>query len=269
MPDEATGRNQGRWWMLTIPQQDFVPYLPPGFAYIKGQLEIGAGGFAHWQICGCADRSRRRAWIRRTFGPFHCELTRSEAAIDYVWKEDTRVNGTQFELGRKPIQRNESRDWDAVWEAAIAGDITSIPADIRIRCYSTLKRIRQDYLVPIAVERTCTVFWGPTGTGKSRRAWEEAGMEAYPKDPNTKFWCGYVGQKTVIIDEFRGRIDISHLLRWLDRYPVRVEVKGGSHPLQAEKVWITSNLHPREWYPEVDVLTVEALMRRLEIINIV
>lgn len=268
MPDAVAGR-QGRWWMLTIPQQDFTPYVPPGITYIKGQLEIGAGGFTHWQIVANCDRSRRLSWMRSTFGSVHCELTRSDAALEYVWKEDTRVDGTQFEFGQQPIQRNAKRDWDDIWSKAVAGEYYAIPADVRIRCYSTLKRIRADHLVPVAVVRTCTVLWGSTGTGKSRRAWTEAGVEAYPKDPNTKFWCGYSGQEFVIIDEFRGRIDISHLLRWLDRYPVRVEVKGGSYPLQATKFWITSNLHPREWYPEVDAATVEALMRRFEIINVV
>jgi len=61
--------------------------------------------------------------------------------------------------------------------------------------------------------RTCWVYWGRTGTGKSRRAWDEAGVDAYPKDPRTKFWCGYFGQANVIIDEFRGGIDVAHLLR--------------------------------------------------------
>jgi len=68
------------------------------------------------------------------------------------------------------------------------------------------------------------------------------------------------------MDEFRGAIDIGHLLRWLDRYPVIVEVKGSSAVLKAEKIWITSNLHPREWYPLLDEATYLALERRL-IIN--
>jgi len=71
----------------------------------------------------------------------------------------------------------------------------------------------------------------------------------------------------VVMDEFRGDIDISHLLRWLDRYPVVVEIKGSSTPLVAEKIWITSNLHPSAWYPNLDPLTQEALLRRLTIIN--
>ena len=115
------------------------------------------------------------------------------------------------------------------------------------------------------MERSAKVFWGRTGTGKSRLAWEEAGLEAYAKDPRTKWWDGYMGQTHVVIDEFRGTIDIVHLLRWLDRYPVRVENKGGSVSLSATRFWFTSNLDPRLWYPDVDAETVAALVRRIEI----
>lgn len=118
---------------------------------------------------------------------------------------------------------------------------------------------------PSAQEKVVKVFWGKTGTGKSRRAWEEAGWDAYPKDPNTKFWDGYQHQENVVIDEFRGKIDISHMLRWLDRYPVIVECKFGAVSFNARKIWITSNKNPRDWYPDLDSETVDALLRRLEI----
>lgn len=117
------------------------------------------------------------------------------------------------------------------------------------------------------MERSTRVYWGGTGTGKSRLAFEEAGQGAYPKDPRTKFWCGYNGQESVIIDEFRGGIDIGHLLRWLDRYPVIVEVKGGAHVLRATKFWITSNLSPDAWYPDIDEETRLALRRRLTVVH--
>lgn len=119
----------------------------------------------------------------------------------------------------------------------------------------------------MAEEKSTVVFWGPTGTGKSRRAWEEATFDAYPKGPTNIWWCGYRGQENVVIDEFRGQIGISHMLRWLDRYPVVVEVKGSSVVLQAKKIWITSNLHPKDWYPELDEETYKALLRRLNIIE--
>jgi len=53
------------------------------------------------------------------------------------------------------------------------------------------------------------------------------------------------------------------MLRWLDRYPVRVERKGNSTVLLAEQIWITSNLHPDAWYPELDLETKMAFLRRL------
>lgn len=195
----------------------------------------------------------------------HCELSRSEAADAYVWKEETRVPESQFELGRKPHRRNNAADWDAIWEAAKSGAVLDIPANVRVQHYRTLRTIASDYSTPIALERQVFVFCGRTGTGKSRRAWDEAGFSAYPKDPRTKFWDGYRDQRNVVIDEFRGGIDIAHLLRWLDRYPVLVEIKGSSTPLVAEKIWITSNLHPFNWYPDLDEETRNALLRRLQI----
>lgn len=149
--------------------------------------------------------------------------------------------------------------------AAKLGALEAIPARIRVISYRTLRSIAADYDKPVAILRTVFVFWGATGTGKSRRAWLEAGDDAYCKDPRSKFWCGYQSEPNVIFDEFRGGIDIAHLLRWFDRYPVRVEIKGSSVPLVGSSIWITSNLDPQMWYPEVDEATRLALMRRLEI----
>jgi len=192
------------------------------------------------------------------------EPSRSDAARAYVHKEDTR-DGDQFEFGQLPCNRNSSTDWERVKELAKSGELDAIPSDIYVRYYRTLCSIAADHAEPVGMEKSVRVYYGATGTGKSRRAWEEAGSNAYAKDPRSKFWCGYRSHAHVIVDEFRGGIDISHLLRWLDRYPVNVEVKGSSRPLMATKIWITSNLHPREWYPELDEETKSALLRRLQI----
>jgi len=58
---------------------------------------------------------------------------------------------------------------------------------------------------------------------------------------------------------------VSHLLRWFDRYPVIVEVKGSSVVLNAKKIWITSNLSVEQWYPDLDSETCQALRRRLNV----
>lgn len=258
---------QGRYWMLTIPQHLFTPYLPEGICWIKGQLEEGnEGGYLHWQLVVACRSKKTLSYIKSIFGSeIHGELTRSAAAEQYVWKEDTRVQGTQFELGTKALKRNSATDWDEIRQLARTNQLERIPGDVYVRYYGNLRRIASDNQQPIAMERTCRVYWGASGVGKSRRAWDEAGLEAYPKDPRTKWWDGYRGQPNVVIDEFRGDIGISHILRWLDRYPVSVETKGSQQPLAATTFWITSNLDPRCWYPDLDEDTKQALLRRLEI----
>lgn len=261
---------QGKYWLLTIPRHKFVPYLPPDCEYIRGQLEQGESTeYLHWQVIVCFKRKVRLREVKRVFAEeTHAELSRSAAATEYVWKEDTRITGTQFELGELPFKRNSRTDWEVVRRKAQEGDLLSIPPDVYVRYYHSLRSIRQDHLKPSAVYRTTLCLWGRTQLGKSRRAWHEAGMEAYAKDPRSKFWDGYQGQEHAIFDEFRGGIDVAHLLRWLDRYPVNVEIKGSSVPLRVNKYWFTSNVPPNLWYPGLDNETLDALLRRMTVINV-
>lgn len=256
---------QARYWICTIPRDSWEPCLPNSAVWVVGQPEKGESGYLHWQFLVAFGAKKTLAQVKAVLPNVgHYEPTRSSAAETYVRKELTR-DGEPFEFGRKPFRRNSAADWDLVKQAAKSGDLEAIPSDIFIRYYRTLRAIAGDYAKPIAMERQVFVFYGPTGTGKSRRAWAEAGPEAYAKDPRSKFWCGYQGQESVVLDEFRGGIDISHLLRWTDRYPVYVELKGSSLPLSVSKFWITSNLHPSLWYPELDAATYAALERRLTI----
>lgn len=229
----------------------------------RGHGTGDGNGFLHWQLVANFKKPTRLPAVKASFSDqAHCEPTKSAAALDYVWKDDTRVEGTQLELGTQPFKRNSERDWERVRAMAREGRLDDIDGEVYIRHYNNLKRIAVDNMQPVAVVREVYVFWGRTGTGKSRRAWNEGTLQAYPKDPRTKFWDGYRGQDNVVIDEFRGGIDVAHLLRWLDRYPVVVEVKGSSVVLTAKKIWITSNIPPDQWYPDLDQETKNALLRR-------
>lgn len=265
---EKAARRQGIYWMLTIPHYGFTPFLPPIVAYIKGQLESGhESGYLHWQLMLVFKRKKSLHAIKGYFGDYHAELTRSDAASEYVWKEDTRVCGTQFELGAQPFQRNDSTHWDRIRKQAEQGNFEEMPSQIYICHYRNLRQIAMDNIQPIQLFRRVRVYCGTTGTGKSYRAWSEATLNAYPKDPGTKFWYGYNRQENVVIDEFRGEITIANLLRWVDDYPCIVETKGSGCALVCRNIWITSNLHPRNWYPSLDPSTMDALLRRLEIVE--
>lgn len=260
--------------MLTIPHHGFTPYLPKQVCWIKGQLEIGTGGtnFLHWQIIVLFRRKQSLCAVRECFGPFHAGVViYEEAATDYVWKEESSVPGTRFELGERPFRRNSSEDWERIWHYATLNDLLSIPAGIRIQHYRTLQSIAGDYAEPVDFIRESKCYWGATGTGKSRIGRERAiaaGVRAYPKDPKSKFWYGYRGQEYVVIDEFEGGIDISHILRWTDRYAVCVEIKNSSRILSARVFYFSSNIPPERWWPHASPEQYAAFERRVEIIHV-
>lgn len=119
---------QARYYLLTIPHADFTPWLPPGVAYIRGQLESGnEGGYLHWQLLAVFKRKITLTGAKDVFGNrAHIEPSRSAAADEYVWKEETRIAGTQFELGERPFRRNNQTDWDSVRTSAKRGALDGI-----------------------------------------------------------------------------------------------------------------------------------------------
>lgn len=139
---------QARYFLLTIPHHLFTPYLPNGISYIKGQLEMGANtGYKHWQVLVAYPKKVTVARVKQDFGDsIHVEITKSSAANDYVWKEETSIQNTRFELGKLAIKRNCPEDWDAIWDAAKKGKMEDIPANIRVTSYNALQRIAKGNL---------------------------------------------------------------------------------------------------------------------------
>lgn len=84
------------YWMLTIPEvTGWVPQVNDTLVWIKGQLEVGAGGYRHFQaVCGFTKQITLAQAKVHFPNESHLEKTRSQAADQYVWKEDTRVADT-------------------------------------------------------------------------------------------------------------------------------------------------------------------------------
>jgi hypothetical protein len=84
-----------------------------------------------------------------------------------------------------------------------------------------------------------------------------------PKTHNTAPWMdGYIGQSVIFFDEFYCDIPLGWMLQALDKYPMQVEVKGGSTWLVPEIIYIASNLDPQEWYEHRPSAQRDALRRR-------
>lgn len=105
-----------------------------------------------------------------------------------------------------------------------------------------------------------TILWGDPGTGKTRRAYGDG--DAYIK-PFGQWWDGYVGQSTVIFDEFTGWLSLEEINKICDRYPYQCAVKGSYVWLRATKFYFTSNKDPREWWPMADPRSFDAFKRRV------
>lgn len=92
------------------------------------------------------------------------------------------------------------------------------------------------------------VCYGPTGSGKTEWVKENFPGAYWLSDPTGKWWPGYFGQDTVVLDEFSGKLDYRTLLRMLDSTELRVESKGSSALLRTSTFVFTSNINPDRWY---------------------
>jgi hypothetical protein len=102
-------------------------------------------------------------------------------------------------------------------------------------------------------------YFGPPGTGKSRRAREE-NPSAYIKAQN-KWFDGYSGEKAIILDDLDTGTLGHYLKIWGDRYSCSGEIKGGTVNLVHELFIITSNYHPDKLWPD-DEEMCKAIKRR-------
>jgi len=113
------------------------------------------------------------------------------------------------------------------------------------------------------------VLWGDAGVGKTRYAYASSEPEDVfilnKSNSGNLWWDNYEGQRTLIIDDFYGWVEHSTLLRILDRYPFRLEIKGSTTWAAWKQVYITSNRHPSTWYSKSFDWTEDmALQRRLD-----
>lgn len=98
-----------------------------------------------------------------------------------------------------------------------------------------------------------TLLYGPSGCGKTRQVFDTESLDdlwVKPADDNMWF-DGYDNHPAALLDDFAGRlskVSLVSLLRMLDRYVVQFPVKGGFVYFAPQRIWITTNIHPSEWY---------------------
>lgn len=107
------------------------------------------------------------------------------------------------------------------------------------------------------------VIHGAGGLGKSALIEYLVGTEeVFWKSQGDEWWDGYQNEPVVVLDDLDGTFfKFRYLLRLLDRYPFKVQTKGGMLEFNSKLIIITSNVSPEEWYPNCDTKLVT---RRIE-----
>lgn len=114
-----------------------------------------------------------------------------------------------------------------------------------------------------------TVLYGGAGLGKTQSAWAKnpSIYKLNPKEDETLWFDYYDGEDVLLIDDFDGQgISYKYMLQLLDGYQMRLPIKGGFTFAKWKKVIITSQNHPKYWFPLNTHLNDEmnnALFRRI------
>lgn len=240
--------------------------LPEPILYLVFGKETGSSGTPHLQGYMSLSARKTMASVKGILcDRVHLEVAKGtpRQAANYCKKD-----GDYKEFGNIPGGKGTRTDLKEVVTQIKKGATFRTIADSHpeaiIRYGSGILRLRQMYRPERTHPPTIWVFYGPTGTGKTRRVWEFAEKEELWVHPGNQWFDGYDGQKMVLLDDFDGSwFKLAYLLRLLDRYPMSVPVKGDHAWWYPTTIYITSNLEPKEWYPNGNPQHVAALMRRL------
>jgi len=246
----------------------------PALAYAVWQLEQGECGTPHFQGYASFSAQTRLTAVRKLSARAHWEPRRGshDQARDYCLKEDGRLDGP-WTIGKEPVnQQGKRSDLIALQASIKQGDSDVDLWDAHFGPMLRYHRAVSVYKRVLGKRRTeppqVHVYWGATGIGKSRTVAELSPNGFYKiKHSSTDWWDGYDGVQDIILEEFYGWLPWMWFLQLLDRYPMVVEVRGGTVNVNSPRIFITSNSHPRAWYRYGGTMVFATLRRRLTTVS--
>jgi len=244
---------------------------------IAGEELAPSTGTPHLQGYVYYANAVRKSTVRRDFPGCHVLIANGTPSQNELYCRktrpvDTHPNEVVYERGCIPItsaQKGamERARYDSAWALAKIGDIENIDADIRLRLYSSIRRIEKDYMPPVErLSAPCGVWiFGLSGCGKTRSVLD-AYPDLYPK-PRNQWWDGYQREDIVLLDDV-DKFDVGlggKLKHWADSYPFIGENKGGSLKIRPKKFFVTSQYTIEGIWQDEE--TRDALNRRFTVIE--
>ena len=192
-------------------------------------------------------------------------------AIDYCKKDDGRIKGPwEFGDAKEQGKRTDLIEVsDKIKSGVKTIDIVKENTETYIK-YSRgiekakfwLDKEKSNKLREVEVY----VYYGLEGIGKSHKVYHEfKDFFKLDKDSGQDIWYdGYDGEDTLWIEDFHDSwFSFTQLKQTLDKYPLRLKIKGGFTWANWTKVIITANTAPIFWYNGVEEVHRRAILRRL------
>lgn len=187
-----------------------------------------------------------------------------EQAKRYCTKQETRIEGP-WEFGKEDTQgaRTDIKEFvQDIKKGMTEWDVAETHTESWAKYPKLYDRVRNLMMKNKKREKPhVTVFWGEPGTGKTRKAVEMASKMGpyFILEGEMKWWDGYEGEETIIIDDLqKSDMKRSLIVSLLDRYKARREIKGGHTYVCPKTIFITCN--KTDWIDE-------AIRRRIDVMK--
>nr|QKV51289.1 putative replication associated protein [Crucivirus sp.] len=269
MPKASASKARARRWCFTIHDRDtavkmyhnidFQDKLQKRFSYVCFQLE-SAPSTTSLHVQGYLE-SKSLTSMKKIKEDFECDSMHLEASNgdaeqnkEYCSKSRTKA-GEFMEWGTPGPGQGKRTDLANMYIDVQAGmPINELIATYPANWFRYGRNIMQLYSMrqpDIRPKLRIHYYYGPPRTGKSllvRELLKETQGVFYANDTKEGWFDGYTGQSTVVFDEFRGKFPINDMLKILDHYPHRQQLKGAFFPLSVTDVYFTSNFAPESFY---------------------
>jgi len=271
-----TWNNYPATWEADLQAVDSVEWL-------IGATEVGESGtphiqgFVRWKNRGKTFAGAHKAIPKCHFEIMHGTFEHQRAYICGPYEKDGKVKPARtdyLEIGVQPEQgkRNDLEAFKtAIKEKRPRVELADEHTIVMAKYPKFEHTLREIYMEDEAHTRyengiapRVIVHWGESRTGKSRLVWQDRNRDVFKIRASKKQWFdGYTHQKILLIEEFRGQMDVAFFLDITDRYPVHVEIKGGWTWLCVDTIYICTNMDPADWYIGEEERTRQAVANRI------
>lgn len=227
--------------------------------------EIGKNGTPHLQGYIKFKTGKRFAGMKKLHSECHWEPAKDEeAATNYCMKDkDYFIKDNR--------QQGNRTDLQAVINAILIEkkNSTQIAQEYPheyIKYHGGIERLLAK-VQPMRTEKPIVIWlYGPTGCGKTRYVFDKHGIEnVWTSMVDLSKWEGYEQQEVILVDDFRKNYcTFGELLKYIDRYPLRCNIKYTSAQINSKYMYFTCPYHPKDVYPTRE--DVGQLIRRIDFI---